>query len=86
MGFIKRERRGGDCRLAILLMLVAIVCCAARAQAKFEIIALPDTENYVDRGFEDIMVAQTQWVVDQRAAQNIVFVSQLDVRCVLRSS
>ena len=48
MGFIKRERRGGDCRLAILLMLVPIVCCAARAQAKFEIIALSDTENYVD--------------------------------------
>ena len=79
MGFIKRERRGGDCRLAILLMLVAIVCCAARAQAaKFEIIALPDTENYVDPPSNaHIMVAQTQWVKDQRAAQNIVFVSQL---------
>lgn len=78
MGFIKRERRGGDCRLPILLMLVAIVCCAARAQAKFEIIALPDTENYVDpTSNAHIMVKQTQWIVDQRQTENIVFVSQL---------
>ena len=78
MGFIKRERRGGDCRLAILLMLVAIVCCAARAQAKFEIIALPDMENYVDPvSNAHIMTAQTQWIVDQRVTENIVFVSQL---------
>jgi hypothetical protein len=79
MGFIKRERRGGDCRLAILLMLVAIVCCAARAQAqKFEIIALPDTENYVDPISNAwVMAEQTQWIVDQKAMENIVFVSQL---------
>jgi hypothetical protein len=79
MGFIKRVRRGGDCRLAILLMLVAIVCCAARAQAqKFEIIALPDTENYVDPISNAwVMTNQTQWIVDQKATENIVFVSQL---------
>jgi hypothetical protein len=78
MNLNSMKRRGGDCRLAILLVLVAIVCYAARAQAKFEIIALSDMENYVDpTSNAHIMVAQTQWVVDQRAAENIVFVSQL---------
>ncbi len=48
------------------------------AHAKFEIIALPDTENYVDPISNAwVMAAQTQWIVDQKATENIVFVSQL---------
>jgi hypothetical protein len=57
---------------------LSVVCCAARAHAKFEIIALPDTENYVDPISNAwVMTAQTQWIVDQKATENIVFVSQL---------
>ena len=72
--------RGGACRLAVLVALVAMAWFPASAHAaKFEIVALPDTENYIDAdtGFPGIMEAQTQWIVDQRQAENIVFVSQL---------
>jgi len=39
---------------------------------KFEFIALPDMENYVDpTSNAHIMAAQRQWVADQRAAELI---------------
>jgi len=74
------KRRGGDFPLAILVMLVAMVGYARPARAvKFEIVVLPDTEDYIDaeEGFPGIMEAQTQWIVDHREAENIVFVSHL---------
>ena len=80
MNFDPMKPRGGECRAAILVGLIAIGCCAGSARAaKFEIVALPDTENYIDAetGFPGIMEAQTQWIVDHRQAENIVFVSQL---------
>jgi len=66
--------------------IAAWMLSAAAAQAAvFEIIALPDTENYVNvpnpqapyPGFPGIMEAQTQWIVDNRVSENIVFVTQL---------
>ena len=70
---------GGRQLSLIICCALSVVClpCAARAQ-KFEIIALPDTENYVDPISNAwVMAAQTQWIVDQKATENIVFVSQL---------
>lgn len=48
--------------------------------ANFSIIALPDTQNYsghTNGGLSSTFTAQTQWIVDQRAPRNIVFVTQL---------
>ena len=80
MNLTSMKHRGGDFRLAVLVVSVAMVCCAGAAHAaQFEIVVLPDCENYidVDTGFPGIMEAQTQWIVDHRQAENIVFVSQL---------
>jgi uncharacterized repeat protein (TIGR02543 family) len=46
----------------------------------FTIIALPDTQFYsssLNGGSPAIFNAQTQWIVDNKAARNIVFVTQL---------
>ena len=43
---------------------------------EFTIIALPDTQHYSE-AFPDIYTAQTQWIVDNQAARNIVFVTHL---------
>ena len=70
---------GGRQWSLIICFALSVFCLptAARAQ-KFEIIALPDTENYVDPISNAwVMTAQTQWIVDQKATENIVFVSQL---------
>lgn len=48
--------------------------------ADFTIIALPDTQYYsssLNGGSPAIFNAQTQWIVGQRAARNIAFVTQL---------
>jgi len=42
----------------------------------FTIIFLPDTQYY-SQTFPEIFMAQTQWIVENRAALNIVFVSHL---------
>jgi hypothetical protein len=42
----------------------------------FTLVALPDTQKYAT-DFPDIFYKQTQWIVDNRAAQNIVFVTHL---------
>jgi hypothetical protein len=74
-----RTQPGGR-HLSLIICCALLVLClpsAARAE-KFEIIALPDTENYVDPTNNAwVMEAQTQWIVAQRATNNIVFVSQL---------
>ncbi len=49
---------------------------AARATAPFTIVALPDTQYY-SASAAQMFVAQTQWVVDNRSAMNIAFVTHL---------
>ncbi len=75
------KQPGGRQLSLIICCALSVLClaCAGRAHAaKFEIIALPDTENYVDPIRNAwVMTNQTQWIVDQRATENIVFVSQL---------
>ena len=74
-----KKQPGGRPLPLIICCALSVVCLAGRAHAaKFEIIALPDTENYVDP-IENawVMTNQTQWIVDQKATENIVFVSQL---------
>ena len=44
------------------------------AQPEFTIIALPDTQHYSE-SFPNIYTAQTQWIVNNKAARNIVFVT-----------
>jgi hypothetical protein len=44
------------------------------AAPEFTIIALPDTQHYSE-SFPAIYTSQTQWIVDNRAARNIVFVT-----------
>jgi hypothetical protein len=44
------------------------------AAPEFTIIALPDTQHYSE-SFPAIFTSQTQWIVDNRAARNIVFVT-----------
>lgn len=46
------------------------------AAEEFTIIALPDTQHYSE-AFPAIYTAQTQWIVNNRAARNIVFVMHL---------
>lgn len=46
----------------------------------FTIVGLPDTQYYTGQlynGTPDIFYSQTQWIVDNKDAENIVFVSQL---------
>ena len=70
---------GGRQFSLILCCVLAVLCLPSAARAKkFEIIALPDTENYVDPPSNAwVMVAQTKWIVAQKKAKNIVFVTQL---------
>jgi hypothetical protein len=42
----------------------------------FTVVALPDTQFYSE-SYPEIFEAQTQWIVDNRAARNIVFVTHL---------
>jgi len=49
---------------------------ALPAAEEFTIIALPDTQHYSE-GFPEIYTAQTQWIVNNKATRNIVFVTHL---------
>ena len=43
---------------------------------EFTIVALPDTQKYVlDGAYPEIFTAQTQWIIDNKEALNIVFVT-----------
>ena len=62
---------------AALLTLVSASCGAAE---DFAIIVVPDTQNYVsymNDGMPETFTAQTQWIVKNREALNIVFVTHL---------
>lgn len=48
------------------------------SQDDFTIIVLPDTQAYVDPGtYADVFTNQTQWIVDNKDALNIVFVTHV---------
>lgn len=71
------KQPGGRQLSLLICCALSVVClaCTGRAHAaKFEIIALPDTENYVDPPENAwVMTNQTQWIVDQKTTENIVF-------------
>jgi len=46
------------------------------APETFTVVALPDTQNYADQ-YPEIYDAQTQWIVDNRDKERIVFVTHL---------
>ena len=46
----------------------------------FTLVVLPDTQFYTDEingGSKDIFISQTQWIVNNRAARNIVYVAHM---------
>ena len=43
----------------------------------FTLVAIPDTQNYTWSGFGATIAAQAQWIVNNHAALNVAFVSQL---------
>ena len=63
--------------LRLCAAAAALCLCAAASRAQtFEIIALPDTEDYADY-YPSIFGEQTQWIVAHREAENIVFVTHV---------
>ena len=63
----------------LLLFFSCFIFIQMVAQDNFTIIVLPDTQHYCDYGpaSNAIFSAQTQWIVDNRASKNIVFVSSV---------
>ena len=61
--------------LAFLIAPALTIPVAAQASEDFTIIVLPDTQYYSDDDPETIFQAQTQWIVDNQAALNIVYVA-----------
>lgn len=47
------------------------------AAPAFTLVAIPDTQHYVDSSNYPTFTAQTQWVVDNRTALNVAFVTHL---------
>ena len=66
-------------RIFLLLTSIALLTLAspraaqAVAPTAFTIVVLPDTQHYTELAPE-IFTAQTQWIVDNKAAENIKFV------------
>jgi hypothetical protein len=61
--------------LAFLIAPALTIPVAAQASEDFTIIVLPDTQYYSDDDPETIFQVQTQWIVDNQAALNIVYVA-----------
>jgi len=72
------QRSGtGTLMWAVLLMLGAGLVAPGLVQADpFMVVALPDTQNY-SQSYPATYTAQTQWIVDNAASQNIQFVTHL---------
>jgi 3',5'-cyclic AMP phosphodiesterase CpdA len=64
------------CRLISVLACVVGLCLSARA-APFAIIALPDTQNYNKKPTPNLFDSQVDWILANKAALNIAFVSHL---------
>jgi len=58
-------------------ILTAVVCLAqaAMAASPFEIIAIPDIQFYNDNPAPNLFTNQTSWIVANKTAENIVFVT-----------
>ncbi len=65
-------------RTWLIPLLAAALAAASTAVAEedFTVVLLPDTQKYAE-SYPEIFTSQTQWVVDNVDALNIVFVSQL---------
>ena len=68
--------------LAVILLVGAILLQPGQAAAadNFTIVVMPDTQNYASGdggGTADIFRAQTQWIVDNRDALNIIYVAHV---------
>jgi len=62
---------------ALSICLSLLLCAGpARAAEEFTVAALPDTQNYA-QDYPEIYHAQTQWLAEQQAARNILFVAHL---------
>lgn len=62
--------------LPVLPSLLASVATGDGPRPSFAVIALPDTQNY-SKSYPQTFTAQTQWIVNQQTALNIVFVTHL---------
>src|SRR5215813_1216508 len=76
---LKSHRRGAWYHVAFYCSLLALLTCAVSAHAApgdFTIIHLPDTQYYTKNGL-GIFSAQTQWIVNNKNAMNIVYVAHV---------
>src|SRR5262244_2806578 len=76
---LKSHRRGAWYHVAFYCSLLALLTCAVSAHAApgdFTIIHLPDTQFYTKNGL-GIFSAQTQWIVNNKNAMNIVYVAHV---------
>lgn len=62
--------------LSVALFLIAPFYPAAFAAGDFTIVILPDTQKYTE-AFPGNFRAQTQWVIDNRVRENIVFLAHV---------
>src|SRR5262245_29025684 len=73
------HRRRACYHVAFYCSLLALLTCAISAhaaQGDFTIIHLPDTQFYTVNGL-GIFSAQTQWIVNNKNAMNIVYVAHV---------
>src|SRR5687768_4979159 len=70
--------RPATSRSAVQQSALSPVAASALAPGDFTLAVVPDTQNYVSTSANRaIMGAQTRWLVDNRAALNLAFVSHL---------
>lgn len=71
--------RRARCTIWAAVLVLACACGAALSAlaAPFAIIALPDTQNYNKKPNPNLLDSQVDWIVANKAALNIAFVSQL---------
>jgi len=60
--------------VALIAVSVMLSCFTAASAENFTIVALPDTQFYSE-SYPAIFTAQTQWIVDNKDALNIVYVA-----------
>jgi hypothetical protein len=65
----------GKILLIVALILTFYGSGAVFGQGDFVIVALPDTQHYVNASYHGIFTSQTQWIVDNKSTENIVFVT-----------
>lgn len=81
---MKNEKQIGNLtRIDIVLLLVLVMCSMlaillplSANPEYFTIVVLPDTQNY-SHYYPNIFRAQTQWIVDNKDTENIIFVAHV---------